>query len=362
MLLNLITSEGVARLPHRMVKYSPWDRLVNTVELDKFDPLHYTLVVPSFDDILQHPECKDTFDQLCEARSEELRKTKAPLFVFYSGGIDSSVVLETIMKTWPKKDLERVSVVLMSASINENPNAWPRIHKTFSGRIYNTYDVDKVTQLILDTPDSLVINGEIADQLFGADVIYGVRDEFGFETIFKPYEEIIPKLYFKMFITNSNPKHAMNPKDILPLFEDIKRTTEKCPFKITTVFDYLWWFNYTNKTQHVYTRLLAYYPELNILYKENRVKPFFYTLDFFRWSLDNHQGNQKIIKSITSYKAAAKKYLYDLTKDEDYARSKIKIGSLGNMLIRYDLHKNTRIGIDENFDYLDYKEVKKYVR
>lgn len=360
-LLNLITPYSLKRIKHKMVNAPPWDRLVNSVEPGVFDPLKYTLILPKFDDILKHKPVTETFKQLCEKRSEELKNLNAPIFLFYSGGIDSSVIMQTLFETWSPSELERVSIVTLSTSVVENKDAWPKIHNTFKNRIYNAMDID-LEDHILKTPNAIVVNGELGDQLFGADTIFEVERHFDFDTLFKPWEEVIPFLYYQILNKDRNIKwQKMNAIDIRDLISNIARTTKKCPFKIKTTFDFLWWFNYTNKAQSVYLRFMTTYPKLNSMYKENRVNPFFYTMDFFRWSIDNHENGIKIKNTMETYKFAAKKYLYEITNDYHYYINKRKIGSLGNILNHQDVDRNTFVGVDENFEYLNLEEVLNYV-
>lgn len=363
-LVNLVSPYYLTALKHRMPKISPWDRMVNTVEPGVFDPLNYTLIMPTFDSILEYGEVKESFSELCFKRSEQLKNLNVPVFVFYSGGIDSSVIVETMLNTWSKEDLKRVSIVMLSTSIIENPIAWKKIYKIFKDRIYSAFDSTEITQLILDTPNSIVVNGELADQLFGSDVIFQLEHHMDWDSIFEPWQAVIPTFYYDMFHKREShrPHYQMSKADVKEFFLDIVRTTKKCPFELKTAFDFLWWFNYTNKGQTVYTRFLTKFPDMNVLYREERIVPFFYTMDFLRWAIDNHEGDKKILKTKESYKIEAKKHLYELTKDKDYLEKKQKIGSLGNLLLYYNLTGNIKMGIDTEWNYLTLEEVLPYVR
>ena len=149
----------------------------------------------------------------------------------------------------------------------------------------------------------------------------------------------------------------MSPKAVEDWLDNYISTIKEADVEIKTCFDFAWWFNYTNKLNHVIYRILIIYPNLAKYF--DRVYPFYYTKDFLRWSIENHP-EQKIGKSLGTYKKCAKQFIYQYTKDEDYL-TKPKIGSLGE--IWWQARGVSKVvAIDKNHKLLSLDEASLYVR
>ena len=105
---------------------------------------------------------------------------------------------------------------------------------------------------------------------------------------------------------------------------------EKSPVKIKTLFDFLWWMNFSLKWQHVSLRMF-YSIEDGKFSLENNFIHFFSAKDFQKWSISNHEC--KIKETWKSYKYVAKECIYDFHKDEDYLLNKEKEQSLKDAII-----------------------------
>ena len=81
-------------------------------------------------------------------------------------------------------------------------------------------------------------------------------------------------------------------------------------------------------------------------------------MDYQLWAMSNNNNGQKIANgSISKYKMAARKYIYDFDKSDWYFKYKTKISSMQNIVIRNDnfFVNKPFFGIDENYNrvYLD---------
>src|SRR5205814_5240866 len=72
------------------------------------------------------PDFRTTYEECCMRRAEELLalqdRVQVPIALFYSGGIDSTLVLVCLAKALGSQLKERVTVYLSVDSIGENPN------------------------------------------------------------------------------------------------------------------------------------------------------------------------------------------------------------------------------------------------
>lgn len=287
----------------------PWTQMCNRVLLDQIDPFHYTLKDEPYSQIASMAPNTKTFEDMCLERAQDLLALSGPLYVMWSGGIDSSAALVALLRLASSEDIKRIHIVASYESYREFPAFWKQFYQLFQLRIHSS----------LDHPDFFcrkgwIITGEHGDQIFGSDIIRNVVNQFGDEGIHAPWTDTMPAVYTKLFDQETS--------DIF--IDRYQRTIEYAPFKIKTSFDWVWWFNFTNKWQHVKYRLSSF-QGWNPPSNAQKIKHFFDTPDWQRWSLDNH--DKKIQDKLLTYKFTAKDFIIDYVKDEGY-RNKEKIGSL----------------------------------
>lgn len=268
-----------------------------------------------------------TFEQICDERAIELleraEKLDVPLSVFYSGGIDSTLLMVSLLKQATPAQKKRIVVLLTNASINENPNF-------YEDHIRNKLTVDSATMFPYAlNRQSMVVGGEHNDQLFGSDVIRRLIVAHGIGVLHQPYNR---DLFTPFFIGPTPNPVAMNMW--IDLFE---KSASQAPIPIRSNFEFLWWLNFSMKWQSVFMRVLSYTPKRNL----NQVDPsfvrvnydHFYTTDEFQiWSMLNQ--DLKIRDSWNSYKWPCKDIIYNFTKDADYRDNKTKQGSLYHLLVQ----------------------------
>lgn len=253
-----------------------------------------------------------TFEEICDLEAKRLIEFQRPLVVYWSGGIDSTLALISLMKA----GAEDLTIVLTGASIMEYP--W----------FYNTYIKDKmkirrVTPSIVPDvdPNEIIVTGEFGDQAMGSFMVLNYPD---FGSITKdPWQPWIEQNYGGQYV------------------EIITEQVAKAPFPIISVFDYLWWMNYSCKWQHVLLRMGGTDTTgLNTFI--GNVQHFYRSDEFQRWSMDetNHR-TLKVQDTPASYKHVMKAIIADFTKDTEYQRTKLKLGSLrdttaNNFLFKLD--------------------------
>lgn len=348
------------KFPYGVNKYLPWISGVNSVIVDKVDPFYTKLMVPSFEEILNH-RCNKDFETLCFERAEEIRKLNLPIYIQYSGGTDSTCVLLSILRSWSKEDLNRVNILMTEDSIDEFPEFWPEIKNTFNGRIFDAREYYNFFH-----KNGYVITGEGGDQLFGSVVVQYFIEKYSEEIIHSDWKTP----FFNNFIYNFNG----NKEECSVFLKKYIKTFNKCPFQLKTVFDVAWWWNYTNKLQYVAYRGLLVDNTILKTYEKRNIS-FYITKDFLRWSLDNH--DKKIKNTYLTYKWVAKNFIQKYTGIEEHWYVP-KIPSLKS-LWSYKKNKNhfeyakkisnlkninsiNNLAIDENFNYLTINEISRSIR
>ncbi len=263
-----------------------------------------------------------TFADVCNERAQSLfalaRKLDAPIYVSWSGGIDSTTVLSAFLMNGNSEDIERLVVLLSEDSINEYPDFYAR---HIRGKL--KCESMSLFPYIMGT-HAMVVGGECSDQIFGSDVSVKLMLAKGPGIIHEPYQREVFLEFFQGII--QDPKTT---ELCVNLFETINR---KSPVALRTNFDMLWWVSFCGKWQFCATRMLAYTAKRNVQgirgdYLGSRFQQFFNTQDFELWSMNNL--DKRIKDTWSTYKYPAKDYIYEFTKDNDYRINKMKRGSLG---------------------------------
>jgi len=262
-----------------------------------------------------------TYEEVCDARAQELLaragKLNTSIYVFWSGGVDSTTVLISLLKNATAAQKKRIVVLLSEGSIGEYP-AFYRDH--IRGKLQR--------QSVMLFPyvfgsNNLIVTGEHNDQLFGSDLIGEAINRFGFDKIIAPYDRRL----FAAFFAERMEDHQATILWV-QLYERLK---DAAPVELRTNFDMFWWFNFAVKWQTVYARTLSFAATRNLgkitaQWLKDYYAPFFGTKEFQLWSMNNL--DKRIKDSWRTYKWPAKDVVYKFTKDEAYRDSKIKRGSL----------------------------------
>ena len=322
----------------------PWVQAVNRVNLeiaDQINPFKSIVASETIEDILKIKNVNSSFEDLAFSRAIDIKnKTyNSKVYLMYSGGIDSTTALVSMINSWPKEDLERLHILMSYRSIEEFPDMWKDINRIFKGRIINSLtNTDK----FLD--NGYIITGELGDQVFGSDVIIPLVDLYGEQAINLPWKNNINHFYKRFFGSTFRPN--------VDLFVDMYSTTlDYCPFQIKTCFDFVWWFSFTNKWQLVKYRHLAQKGFSDPKNKFSHIMHFFDTPEFQRWSLDNQ--DKKIQNTLNTYKYTAKEFIVKYTNHTNYLK-KPKVGSLQFIWSNFD--KN--IAIDTDFNEIGLDDLK----
>lgn len=275
-----------------------------------------------------------TFAELCdvvgaEVVAQAITAGKA-IDVLWSGGIDSTTALIAIMKAAEKRGCEdRVHVLMSLDSVHENPGFFLR-------RIVGTYSVQSVGHPISASlnPARIGVTGEHGDQLFGSRLLESyVRRGLGQAS----YHDLLPLALVERL---RNPIHAYR------VYRYLRPVIAAAPVPIRSLFDCLWWLNFSLKWQEVTLRLPVYRgAEARAVY--DSLRHFFRDERFQAWALANAQVRQ--VPVWARYKEVAKQYVFDFTGDRRYYRTKEKEDSLRNVMVAPGATSRYRAFMREDF-------------
>ena len=258
---------------------------------------------------LPEPETHDlTFDECCLRRGQEIWRMAQdrPVIVFWSGGIDSTVVLTALIATnddWTKKLIIYTSE---HATKYEYPWFWDRYLKKLPSRILINQDFNNPE---IYQPDAIVLSGHCGDQLWGINWLRFIHDaDSAHWSDFMSHDHFLQRIPLQL-------------RNIL--IEYIKRQIEIFPRPINTIKDLIWMLNFTHAWDYVRLRPMVRLSDLSLL---DRMIHFYDNWDFQTWAMNNPQS--RIWTEWREYKQTAKDFIYRLTKDDHYRRHKCKELSL----------------------------------
>ena len=238
-----------------------------------------------------------SFADLMESRAVELISAAGSrkIFVFWSGGLDSTGALIALMKNCP---LDQIVVVMSDSSVVEAPVFFERYIK--DKLEIRWMDPGIVARHIrTGIAEGIVVTGEIGDQLFGTVNFEGVSNE------------LLEGHWRKGII-----------KGAYTDYEDFVRA---CPRDLDNYADFLWWTNYSIKYQHVQMRMIL---EVKNSILEQNTFHFFDSSDFNDWTITAPISLKFPDMDQQKYKHPLRSYIYDYDGDTSYFKNKKKERSL----------------------------------
>ncbi len=271
-----------------------------------------------------HELCDDRAARLVDRATSENR----PVRLFWSGGIDSTAACVALLRA-VRHDPTKLEIVYSSQSrreyrrfFQETVRNHPRLRK-----------ISKITQALDNT--ALITSGEHGDQIFGSIKALGVPlSELG-----KPWEQAFPNL-LRAQLASSGRADAV--------LAYLAPQLERCPASLATLFDLLWWLNFSMKWQSISFRMLVTLNQSDFREVQPHVDHFFRTDEFQFWALTN--GKNRLPIEWTQYKEPLKAYIRNFNGDKQYYNTKEKEPSLRNMP-RSRRGKLT-LAVDENIRYI----------
>jgi hypothetical protein len=292
--------------------------------------------------------CLD-FDQITDLRCANLFQqcSDRPWLILWSGGIDSTVVLCSILKNLQKNDLDRVVVACNSASICENPDFFYN-HVQPNFQIINSFTVN-LDQQLLDS--YYVFNGEPADQLYSSgscQALYFANPDNLSKKI-KTYPDQLLQ-----YITD-----VADARFASWYYERMLENINSVDIPVETYHDFFWWHQFNGTWNPIKLRSLHFQTDSDVDSLKKYLKcniPWFDSTEYQQWAMCNNKSGIKYGQSIGQYKLASKKYIYDFDKNKYYFDFKLKIksGSITPQPVSWFciLDDLSRLSLDNDLDQI----------
>ena len=306
---------------------------------DLVDILNFQM--PDYD-----PAFNLSFSDVTDLRVTQLAKTcnNKRWLVLWSGGIDSMVILTSILKNLSPVQWANIDIACNRISIYENP-------KFFYEYIQPNFNIVDSTSLTLNGSTLIkyyVIDGEPADQLYGG---FASRGFLG-ESVLKDWRTDPDELldYFTQAVDRPFAEWY---------YETARANIESVDVPIENYYDFCWWLFFNSTWCSILLRPLQFQTNNAVegikSYFDNFI-PWFNTQEYQQWSMIHRLG-VKYGVNISDRKLASKKYIYEFDHDEYYFHFKTKLQSTSRQVANNGgyfclLDDYRRLTLDKDLDLI----------
>jgi hypothetical protein len=327
---------GIARFAHIFQLYGRW-----VVPVDRTETIRTPVRDVSLFPVPGYRVFSKSYEELCDERArailENAESLGVSIHVMYSGGIDSTCLLVSLLKQATPQQKKNLVVLLSHESISENPRFYDE-HIRGKLRVESS-----ITFPNLLGGTNMLLSAEHNDMVMGSDKVGQMMTRYGPAAIHERYSRDLMTDFFGASLGGDTEAADF----YVDLFERIR---DVAPVPIDTNFEFLWWVNFAIKWQACYAYIAMLTPPKNTHlvtrdYLDKRFVSFFNTEEFQLWSMNN--TDKRIKDTWASYKWVAKDVIYDYTRDAEYRDNKLKKGSL--IPLTHRLYANNFL--DENLRF-----------
>jgi hypothetical protein len=255
-------------------------------------------------------------------------------YFYYSGGIDSTAIMVSILKNAPQEFLNQLVVLHDNTSIEENAYFY---HYYIKPRL-TTQDLHTFEITAENYKTVAVIDGECGNQLMGSWNINALSYQGKYELLNKKIDQINFAQEFPT-VTSFN-------------IDLIKESTKYSPVPIENLFDFLWWANFNFKFQDVLLRRTITLYTKNLTADQSQK---FFSSGIFRfytepelqiWSMLSKDLRHQSIQQ--DNKLIPKQYIYNYDKNSLWFAYKREQMS-GPFLFRTSFQTLPIVAVDSNW-------------
>ena len=276
------------------------------------------------------PPIRSVHDQLSDLlnrRAQELLANQRKIAVMWSGGIDSTCVLASLIKN--TSNLDQLVVYLNKKSINENPG----FYKNF---IFNKIECLDTEQLDISDEfisSHILLHGDPGDCIYGPSMPM-------YKHLQADSRQLLPWRANRPLIIEGINNYRAKPGRphvwFVPGFTDwyVNKVSDNIDevgtYDINTIADWWWWHYFNLKWEFSILRPF-YIPRKN---RRSAISPeslqsyvntTFYNTEYFQnWSYTNLS---RLCASPKNHKIDAKQYIFELDHNESYLQTKSKVES-----------------------------------
>jgi len=257
-------------------------------------------------------------DQITEKFLLQVKQTGRTPHIMWSGGIDSTAILVSLLKMFSKDLTEQLIVVCNQASIDENPY----FYKQYIKDKLKTVNTDQFKVTGENYNKILLVNGDCAEMIFGSTYPHALARQNCMDIIHGSCHD---DALLRRSINATNTSALEFGLDL------VKSSAKHSPVPIETVYDFLWWHYFDFKI--VDSLIRAVVPLAEHLtdkqtadFWQNTFQRFFMYPEMQIWSMLTNNTRRETMH--IDYKYDAKKYIYNFDHNDFYYNNKQKHPSI----------------------------------
>jgi hypothetical protein len=283
-------------------------------------PFRNDFITQQFAAPVYNPDFKLTFEEITNQRCLELWNTHRdrPWLILWSGGVDSTVILSSILKNINPNEYSNIHIACNQISIFENPHFFYK-HIVPNFKLVDSSILKFDTELL---QKYYIIDGEPADQLYAGGISQKMLGQDA--TMFNKNFRTDPDELIKYLGLSVDTKWATW------YYENMLENIQSVDIPVETYHDFFWWWYFNHCWGPVQLRNLGFQTNNNsnslISYLDNFTL-WYATDDYQQWAMNNNRINVKYGTNLAEFKLASKQYIYDIGHDEYYLKFKTKICS-----------------------------------
>jgi hypothetical protein len=337
-------------------------------------------LIPGFEMPDYEPNFSKSFAQVTDERANYIKariNNGDKFAVMYSGGMDSTLILSSLLKNLSKEELQSIMVCCSIHSIIENPEFW---RKHIYGKL-------KIIDSSNHSYDDYIgmgyrpITGDEGDCIFGTSIGLQLYHNYDFyvSQLDPAVQSNLLKLRNKI---SSGDVHYTLFADIISrhlsynttaeglefgrlLYEKYHRNIITSKVPVHSLHDFFWWLIFNVKYLNCSVRGAIYFNHtLPIRQCIDSMENWFNGEGYQKWSMVNNNNGSKIRNTLATYKYDQRKYIYDFDKNDWYFQYKTKLESLTNLLIKGKIKSTDKnpagpftIAIDKNYLPLNINDI-----
>jgi hypothetical protein len=279
----------------------------------KYNEQFFNARIPAVDS-----KIKDSFEYVTDQRCHELVKNYSdrPWLVQWSGGIDSTVIIASLLKNLSKQQLENIVVSCNHISVFENP----KFYHNWIVPNFKIIDSTRLDNKYVNTHH--IIDGNPADMLQGSGLgLYARNTGIDMSVDWKNNADQIIKFLSMQVSANA-------VKWMYSNIEENINSIDSDVLTIESTSDWFWWVNFNWKWPADRFHEMDWLHTNNLSPYFNSMINWFDSAEYQQWSIN--KGRYSLLEDNTdpgNYKLPSKKYIYQLDKNEHYLRFKTKLFS-----------------------------------
>lgn len=268
-------------------------------------------------------------ETVAEAFCQRIKQTGRKPYFCWSGGIDSTSILVSMLKVADSDVLDRITV-LCDPVLSVGENAY-----FYYNFIKPRLQVEDITDFVIDASNYnkiLVVDGEAGNQCMGSTPIHKLAYKKQFDLLNSPWSQVDPKDMIARQTSTSIFETTLN--GLYFTVDLVKETIKYSPIPIETVYDFLWWINFNLKLDDVLLRkILNYAKNLNQQefkdFYENTLYRFYAADELQIWSMLSKDLRRE--RTVEDPKYFPKKYIFDFDGNDLYWSNKREEKSMSRL-------------------------------